>query len=61
MNKETRQWISGIMLLAICSYNVSMLLSIIRDGVFDFSSIIYIIWAFVTGLFGIHYFIKGIE
>ena len=61
MNRETRQWITGILLLLLSAYNFGVLLSVIRDGVFAFSSVFYILWGVISGVYGIHYFIKGIE
>jgi hypothetical protein len=61
MNKETRMWFTGLMLLAICAYNIARIFSVLQDGTFDVSSTIYILWAFLTGFSGIYFFFEGLK
>lgn len=61
MNKETRHWLTGIILLVISAYNFSILFSLLQDGLFGVTSILYVIWALLSGLSGIYFFFEGLK
>ena len=61
MNKETRYWITGIFLLLVCAHNVAQLVSVVQDGTFNASSLLYMLWAFLTGLSGVYFFFEGLK